>query len=204
LTNIEINGIIWKVWFRKYLVEKHSNLELNGFLTTLTERWDEDAARAIVNSFHQLPLSDRRSVEYSVSKNNNLTTGHTNEAGNITIKEGGGIKYKTYLKESVARIGQYKVRRIKFKNAVVIVWTHFWTSSLGTRDQSKPPSPVFGIEYQEETLELNALIRWDFRRESLPLLDMIRIIPIILATLLRRRKVDIQCNIAHPTVIFKK
>lgn len=151
-------------------VEKYSNYELNGFLTILTERWDESAAQAIVETFHTLTLMDNKSVVRRETKEGAPMTGHTDQFGDVTIND---KEVKETIRgenqENVARIGYYKVKQTKFTGQVfVIIWHHFWASDPTTISSHKAPAPYFGVEYSKETLRPIALIRWDYVQKEGP------------------------------------
>lgn len=190
-------------------MEKLSNYELNGFLTILTERWDESAAQAVVNTFHTQPVVSNHVRITRETKNNASTTGHTNEAGNITVFNE-ETKETVSGEENVARIGYYKVRRLSWKTGVsFILWGHFWASDPITESFDKALAPKFSIEYDEETLTPQALVRWDvFKEEGAkpPLRLLLRWTIKSFYNILvgRHYKFEYVSYIAHPTVLFGK
>lgn len=159
--------------------QRYSNYELNSFLTILTERWDEDATQAVVSSFcHLSPASNKKSG-MSYKNNNAPMSGYTDELGDVTIHDKDVKTFTTGEKpEQIARCGYFKVERRdrKKENFAFIEWHHFWKSDITTRNPEDPPPTKYGIEYDKETLQPHALIRWDYVEEDPPLLVKIKVL----------------------------
>lgn len=143
----------------------YSNFELNSFLTDLMIGWDEQAAIAVVETFHDLPLAGGRTVAVRKMRHGASVTGCTDEAGDVTIPDRGVEEtIKGEREEEVARVGHYKVKRMAINDgqSFAIIWRHFWESSITTMSHDKAPPSEFAVEYVKEELKPIALIRWDF------------------------------------------
>jgi hypothetical protein len=190
----------------------HSNLELNSFLTNLMGGWDEHTAVAVIDSFHELPLAKSRTRIEKKTRNDASVTGHTDEAGNVTIPDK-EIK-ETIVGESeeeVARVGHYKVKRMAINNgqSFAITWHHFWASDITTMNLDKAPSPMFGVEYVKDELKPIALVRWDFVVETgtayYTWRDYVAYLKAFVSNFLLLGQIPemhARTWIAHPTVLF--
>ena len=143
----------------------------------LTEGWNEEAARSVVGTFHDLPLHGDRTIVYkSETKKGATFEGFTQEAGNVSLRN---RETKHTVKgeraEEYERVGFYKVRKDGYKGAEVamIIFWHFWKSDSSTRGSGTPKSH-FGVEYFTETLEPYALIRFDWIETAPSLGSMVR------------------------------
>ena len=143
-------------------MEIPTNYELNSFLTTLMEQWNESAAQAVINAFHTLPFaSDYIQIKRKTTHDASVA-GHTDEIGDVAI-HGKEVKETIRGEEYVARVGYYKVERREYdKKAFVITWRHFLGFDYSARSFSEAPGPIFGVVYGKETREPFALVRWDF------------------------------------------
>jgi len=150
-------------------MQKYSNYELNGFLTTLMEDWDELAAQAVIDSFHTLSIASNYVKIRRETKNDASVTGHTNEAGNVSVHNEEVQETITGENENErARVGYYKIRNNKYQNGSVITWQHYWAADPTTESLDKAPPPTFGLEYNPGTLKPIALLRWDWFKEENP------------------------------------
>ena len=191
-------------------MQSFSIIELNSYLTTLTQEWDETAAQAVVNTFHTLAKGSYTVKRHVKTKNDASLKGHTSEAGNVTIsnKE---VK-ETIEGESdaqIARVGYYKVSRYEYNGVLIIKWWDFWASDPTTsaREFGEPYPPEFGVEY-DENLRPYALIRWDSKivQTTLPLwLAFKQIFFNFYGFFLGMRyEVQHQCQESYPIAIYGK
>lgn len=186
-------------------MEKHSNYELNSFLTILMERWDESAAQAIVDAFHTLPIASDFTSITTVTKNNASVTGHTDKAGDITVHDKETkVVVRGESQEDTARVGYYKIKQRKTEGVFLITWYHFWASDTTTMSFGQTPAPIFGLEYERETLKPCALLRWDFLKEEGSKTPLRLLLKQLFACLFGTLAYERVSYVGNPTVLFGK
>ena len=154
-----------KVW--RFRVQRHSNFELNSFLTTLPEEWNDEIAEAIINVFHPLAITNKPVMFQRQTKDNASLTGHTDEVGDVTIKDKEvKLKIKGEVENQVTRVGYYKVKNVELDGSHYIAWHHFWASEIGSMNPEKEPSPEFRLKYDREALKPISLLRIDYVRNE--------------------------------------
>jgi hypothetical protein len=154
--------------------EKRSKLELNACLMKLTEGWDEDAARAVVQAFCRLPTRSRDIVRRIDWYHRTSMRGHTDEMGDVNVPISGKEIKETIRGEKegeAERIGYFKVYGAKDKRSVssLITFEYFWEADLVTRSQEKPPNPFYELEYFTNTFEPYALLVFEWEEENMNL-----------------------------------
>ncbi len=191
-------------------MEAYSNVELNSFLTHLTNAWDEPAAQAVVDTFHTLPVTNKVVKIRTKIKQGASMTGHTDEVGNVTIKDQ-EVKQtiKGEKREDFARVGYYKIKHERSGNAFLITWHNFWASDPTTMSSTKTPLPLFGVAYETTNLTPLALIRWDFQQsevKKMPLWDRLHILLERFRGFCTGAHITFEhiSYVAQPTVIFVK
>ena len=156
-------------------MSKHSILELNSFLTGLMEGWNEEAAVAVVEVFHELPMSSVITTTVTETKKSTPLTGYTAETGNVTIpNDDSRVRVSSENEEEVRRVGHYKIKQLTVGNndgLRMITWWDFWASDVTTRDPSQPPSIIFGVVYIKHELQPVALVRFDW--VAVPLMSVL-------------------------------
>lgn len=139
-----------------------SRLQLNAHLIKLTEGWDKQTAKVVVDSFHHLPVppSNRRVVRITSIKDDAPVSGYTKEMGDVSTSHR-EIKDTIHgeKEEEQERVGQFKVSRYEpdDKEFSLILFRHFWEADVATRGLGEP-NPVYAIEYHADTLEPYALL----------------------------------------------
>lgn len=190
----------------------YSILELNSFLTKLTQGYDETSALAIIDAFHKLPISGNKIVIKKKMTEDTSFTGYTNEVGDTTIPNKDTKEVVIGEKsEEVVRVGHYKVKQrvVNDDESFIINWHHFWASDINTMNIDNAPPPIFGIEYLKEGLKPIALIRWDFVLEvgtdSWTLVDWLKSFKVFILNWLmlsRTHEFHKRFWVAKPTIIF--
>lgn len=109
-------------------------LQINYLLDQLTQQWDGEAARKIIDSFKDIPLSTRGYELLANHREKDSVTGFTQEHGNITL-ESENNKSKTIGEDEdrIIRIGNFKVQRFRGPEFESISFYHFWKSNLITK-----------------------------------------------------------------------
>jgi hypothetical protein len=152
--------------------------ELNAHLQKLTERWDTDAARAIVAAFNELrPTRSNKIKIKRTTTQGNVTTGHTGEAGDVSIADRDRmvVRVEGERPEEYERIGKFKIKRQEYpqNNCAIISFQHFWASNIYTLGTEAPPE-IYGLEYDLESEEPYALMVLNWKEGELPSIIKIR------------------------------
>lgn len=126
------------------MIKRPTKMEMNSAIKRLISNvndsrnsFDIDAIRTIIAFAKEIPASKTKHREKQTSKNNNGVTGHTKEAGNITINTENRVIKEEYFGTTVERVGHYKMRR--YNNGIIIFY-HFWSSDLTTKIDDNGPT----------------------------------------------------------------
>lgn len=186
-------------------------LKLNAALTILTDEWNEDATRMVINAFHSLPFSNRRTIIKHTVKDGSSLTGYAREVGNVTFPD---KETKTTIRgereETIARVGHYKVKRYNDSHSLNIRWQHFWKSDLATRSFGEVPNPVYALQYNGTSREPIALWRFDFYEDATPhpICSALRNATIFIRNLFLQKGLhytrEDRVYIGRPTLLFPK
>ncbi len=161
-------------------------LQLNACMLRLSKEWDTESAHKVVRAFHNLPaIKLPHVVNISAETKTDIgsiISGHTNEAGNVTIKDDKPktkITVKGEKEEEYARVGVFKIKRFGHTktNVAEIQFWYFWASDPETMSEDVS-QPTFLIEYDPNNLEPYALTRheWeDWVEEPPSILDHVKI-----------------------------
>lgn len=126
-----------------------SKMEVNAAIECLitepkSSQWKEWALTVI--AFAQYALTKEESFTFSFTNqspsDSGSVTGHTPEAGNVTVKDEDGSKAKTYeIGTHRARVGHYKVsRHVSKKLGNVLHIQHFWKADVETFSETETPT----------------------------------------------------------------
>lgn len=133
---------------------------LNEAITKLTNEWDENAAKLVVEFGNKLPKAKliNCAIIYR-NKDRGTMSGHTREGGEITVK----IPERNEKKEielgiKKERVGWFKLWKEK---QGVINFHHFWASDAITKElDSENDSLGYRLEYDSKTLIPYSLSIW--------------------------------------------
>lgn len=135
---------------------------INAAIEKLIEGWDEEAAKTIIKYGHTLPKEKYTAEVKLRGRDQSTVTGHTQEAGNVSIDTKTVEDRVVTFGEKKERVGYYKL----FKDFVDgrLSFHHYWASDSTTESSDPENKPtVYTLGYDTKTLSPLFFGKWGQR-----------------------------------------